>query len=76
MTKDQKIYRILAALKKRQMTRQEISRVTGIPLESVCGRVNELIHYGKVETCGHQLYRPTKKYRAILRIKKTQELAA
>lgn len=72
--KHQKIQRILAALKKRRMTRQEISAVTGIPLESVCGRVHELLDSNRVEVCGSVLCRETGKDREVLRIKRKGRL--
>lgn len=69
MTREQKIYRILSALKARPMTRQEITDNTGIALESVCGRANALLHYGRIRVVGHQLYAETGKYREILGVK-------
>lgn len=73
--KSKKIQRILAALKKRRMTRQEISAVTGIPLESVCGRVHELLDSNRVEVCGSVLCRETGKDREVLRVAKVRRVA-
>lgn len=76
MNREQKIQRILAALRRRQMTRHEISETTGIPLESVCGRVNELLHYSKVEVSGFRHCAETGKDREVLRIRKARKVAA
>lgn len=38
-----------AVLRRRDMTRQEISKATGIPINSVCGRVNRMVSYGVLD---------------------------
>lgn len=52
------------------MTRQELSAVTGIALESVCGRCNALLHYGRIEVARSVLFKGTGKYREVLRVKR------
>ena len=42
--------RVLDALRQHgPMTRHEVASVTGLPLSSVCGRVNELVERGLVQ---------------------------
>lgn len=36
-------------LTRKDMTRQEISRATGISINSVCGRVNRMVEYGVLD---------------------------
>lgn len=67
LTREQKISRILAALRAKPMTRQEITAATGIPLESVCGRCNELLRRGKIGLAGSVLCRETGQFRELLR---------
>lgn len=76
MNREQKIRRILSALRRRQMTRQELSAFTGIPLESVCGRVNELMQRSAVEVCGSRYCQDTGKDREVLRVRKIGRVAA
>lgn len=70
LTREQKIQRILRTLRARPMTRQELSAVTGIALESVCGRCNALLHYGRIEVARSVLFKGTGKYREVLRVKR------
>lgn len=73
MTRNQKIARIVAALRRRQMTRQQISEVTGIPLESVCGRCNELLERQRIEVARSVLHPETGAYREVLRVRREAE---
>ena len=58
------------------MTRQELSAFTGIPLESVCGRVNELMQRSAVEVCGFRHCAETGKDREVLRVRKAGRVTA
>lgn len=69
LTNTQKTARILSALKRRQMTRQQIAESTGIPLESVCGRCNELLTRRQIEVAKVVLHPETGAYREVLRVR-------
>lgn len=38
-------------------SRQDIADGIGKPVSSVCGRVNELLHYGHIKECGKRMGR-------------------
>jgi len=67
MNRNEKIRKILSTLRVKSMTRQEVSAETGIPLESVCGRVAELMDRKRVEVVGHRFCQHTGKNREVLR---------
>lgn len=73
MTRNQKIARIVAALRRRQMTRQQIAESTGIPLESVCGRCNGLLMRRQIEVAKVVLHPETGAYREVLRVRREAE---
>lgn len=43
-----KVFRTIKKGPKSGLTRQEISKKSGVPINAVCGRVNELIQRGSV----------------------------
>lgn len=51
-TKSQCHSLIISKLKKREMTRKELAESTGLRIQSVCGRVNELLSSGEIEVVG------------------------
>ena len=67
MNRKTKRFKILMLLRKHRLTRHQISAMTGIALESVCGRVNELLETNKVEVCGYVHCKETGQDREVLR---------
>lgn len=49
-------------------TRQQLSRITAMPINAVCGRVNSLVAAGLLEEHGTRLDPSTGKHQKLLRL--------
>lgn len=50
------------------LSRQSLSTLTGITINSVCGRVSHLLEIGAIEPCGAEINPDTNKQNELVRV--------